>query len=228
MMPLSGGPTPAVSRRLLRDEVYDQILAAIIDGTLEPGETLRDDELMAWLGVSRTPVREALNRLAEEAVVELAPRRHTRVAPLDFAGINEAMFVTGVLNEHAARQAVGNLSDAALDELDDQLKQAHAALEARDRVHLTRAITYFLMVFNHATANTVLVKTVESCFPQLTRYLTPRDELPDPTAIMRQFTLIRDAARARDAERVGDLIHALYAPTRANFLETFRTDPDQD
>jgi DNA-binding GntR family transcriptional regulator len=85
-MPTTDAPQP---RRLLRDEVYDTILGAILDGTLEPGEVLHDEELMTWLGSSRTPIREALNRLAEEDVVELVPHRHTRVAPIDIATVNE-------------------------------------------------------------------------------------------------------------------------------------------
>jgi DNA-binding GntR family transcriptional regulator len=68
------------SRTLLRERIHGQILRAILDGTLEPGERLRDDELIAWLGTSRAPIREALTQLADLGVVEMSPNRYTKVA----------------------------------------------------------------------------------------------------------------------------------------------------
>ena len=59
-----------------------RLCEAIVDGTLAPGEVLHDDELCAWLGLSRTPVRDALRRLRDEGLVEMAPQRFTRVASL--------------------------------------------------------------------------------------------------------------------------------------------------
>ncbi|MBK0296207.1 GntR family transcriptional regulator, partial [Bacillus sp. S34] len=70
---------PAAERKLLRDTVQDKIRDAIMDGTLEPGERLNDDDLIAWLGVSRTPIREALAELARAGLIEMAPNRYTRV-----------------------------------------------------------------------------------------------------------------------------------------------------
>jgi DNA-binding GntR family transcriptional regulator len=68
------------ARTLLRERIYEQILRAILDGTLEPGLRLRDDELISWLGTSRAPIREALAHLAELGVVEMSPNRFTKVA----------------------------------------------------------------------------------------------------------------------------------------------------
>lgn len=70
---------PAAPRRLLRDVVYDKMYEAILDGTLELGERLNDDELVNWLGVSRTPVREAIAKLADQALVDIEANRYTRV-----------------------------------------------------------------------------------------------------------------------------------------------------
>jgi DNA-binding GntR family transcriptional regulator len=72
----------AAPRTLLRDVVYAKMVAAIEDGTLVPGERLNDDELTAWLGVSRTPVREAIARLVTEGFVEMAANRYTKVSSL--------------------------------------------------------------------------------------------------------------------------------------------------
>ena len=75
--------TPA-PRRLLRDVVYDKMFEAILDGTLEFGERLNDDQLVAWLGVSRTPVREAIAKLADQALVDIEANRYTRIVDPSF------------------------------------------------------------------------------------------------------------------------------------------------
>ena len=65
---------------VLGDEVYALLGEAILDGKLAPGERLRDHELAERLGVSRTPVREALQRLERSGLVEVSPNRYTRVS----------------------------------------------------------------------------------------------------------------------------------------------------
>ena len=81
---------PAVARSLLRDDVFGRLRDAIVDGTFAPGEQLRDLELAAWLGVSRTPVREALLRLAEAGLVVARPGRSTTVSSLDLRAVRGA------------------------------------------------------------------------------------------------------------------------------------------
>ena len=89
-------PVPPISlapRPLLRDEVFDRLRDAIVDGTLAPDEQLRDTELATWLGVSRTPVREALLELGRSGLVRSLPGRSTVVAPLDAASVRDAQTV---------------------------------------------------------------------------------------------------------------------------------------
>src|SRR6478752_3065923 len=69
--------TAGVDRSLLRDDVYRRLRDAIVDGTFAPGEQLKDGELADWLGVSRTPIREALLRLARAGLVVAEPGRST-------------------------------------------------------------------------------------------------------------------------------------------------------
>ena len=68
-MPVPKPSDTTTPRRLLREVVFDQMRDAIVDGTLHPGERLNDDELVAWLGVSRTPIREAVARLHAAGLV---------------------------------------------------------------------------------------------------------------------------------------------------------------
>src|SRR4051795_6717816 len=102
-------PVPAetdkLDRDLLRERAYAPLRDAIVDGTLAPGERLRDQELCAWLGLSRTPVREALVRLEQDGLVETAPQRFTRVAPLDRRAARDAFPVVAALHALAAELA---------------------------------------------------------------------------------------------------------------------------
>lgn len=98
-MPVPSPMQESSPRRLLRDIVFDKMIAAIMDGTLEPGERLNDDELVKWLGVSRTPIREAIARLHAWGLVELEANRYTRVASKDPAAFAEAStFLAGLHN----------------------------------------------------------------------------------------------------------------------------------
>lgn len=142
-------PVPTLSssrlpRSLLRDGVYLRLRDAIVDGTLEPGEQLRDGELADWLGVSRTPVREALLRLGQVGLVQARPGRSTSVAPLDPAAVRDAAAVVGAMHRIAIATAIGRLTDDDLEAMRDandrfaeavMTGDADAALAADDELH---------------------------------------------------------------------------------------------
>src|SRR5215207_6654520 len=88
-MPIPSGGS-SVDRSLLRDDVYRRLRDAIVDGTFLPGEQLKDGELAEWLGVSRTPVREALLRLAASGLVVALPGRSTTVSAIDAPMVRDA------------------------------------------------------------------------------------------------------------------------------------------
>jgi DNA-binding GntR family transcriptional regulator len=92
-MPIPQSQAP-LSRTLARDEAYEKLRDWIVQGTLKPAEVLRDQEIAKSLGVSRTPVREALRRLEDEGFVETALNRWTRVAPLD---LRKAIEIYGII-----------------------------------------------------------------------------------------------------------------------------------
>lgn len=106
--------TRTTSRQLLRDRVTDKIRAAILDGTLEPGERLHDDTLIGWLGVSRTPIREALAMLANEGLIDMAPNRYTRVAEPTAEEVLHALRALGVIIGGIVRLTVPTLTEQQL------------------------------------------------------------------------------------------------------------------
>jgi DNA-binding GntR family transcriptional regulator len=95
----------------LRDAVRDRLRDAILDGTLEPGERLSDDALIGWLGVSRTPIREALGELTRAGLIEMSANRYTRVATPDPAETLDALKALGALMAAAVAQTIPSLSD---------------------------------------------------------------------------------------------------------------------
>jgi DNA-binding GntR family transcriptional regulator len=221
-MPLPVKDSAPVERQLLRDVVYNRLYDGILDGTLEPGETLLDDKLTAWLGVSRTPIREALMKLADIGLVEMAPNRYTRVAPIDHRAIDEAIYTTGLLHEYAARTAVPQLDNAAVTRLDKAAKEVRKTAKAGDRPALGRALNDFLLEFERTAGNEVLLSVSEGLSPQLLRYIAVWQRPFDTDDLPARVAAIVDAAKARDGETAGDLIAALYASTLTQFVSEYR------
>src|SRR5690348_8840112 len=123
---------PPLDRNLLRDGVHRRLRDAIVDGTLAPGEQLRDQELAAWLGVSRTPVREALLRLAESGLVEARPGRSTVVTDVDVRATREARDVVAAMHQIAVREAVPIMTETDLVAMREAADRFRAAWEAGD------------------------------------------------------------------------------------------------
>ena len=95
-----------LDRPLLRDRALATIRQAIVSGDLVPGEAIRDLDLAERLGLSRTPVREALSHLAEEGLVESKPHSYTRVTPIDPVAVRDALQVVQAMHGLALRLAV--------------------------------------------------------------------------------------------------------------------------
>ena len=220
-MPLPTSQT-ASKRRLLRDEVYTSIYDAIIDGTLAPGELLRDEDLISWLGVSRTPIRQALNRLNDVGLVDMAPGRFTKVSEFDAATVTQATYATGVLHEHSIRAAASSLDPAAQRELQGHLSSATEAAATGNLAVASVCIQNFFDVFHRAAGNQVIAETVSSLSPVLLRFLTPRENMLSLHEILGYLERIATAARDGDAVRAAAITRELFENPRRMFAEKFR------
>lgn len=123
---------PEVQRKSLRDGAVEQIRAAIFDGTLEPGERLNDQELQAWLGISRTPIREALNDLARIGLVEMAAQKYTRVALPTPEDRTQILQTLGAMVGGVVRVTVPTLTDERRAALVRALEGLLVVVAARD------------------------------------------------------------------------------------------------
>jgi DNA-binding GntR family transcriptional regulator len=113
-------------------QCYEVLRDAIVSLRLEPGERISDVALAAELGVSRTPVREAVLQLAGEGLVEVIPQRGTFVAPISLEAVREAQFLREALELAALREAVDRIGEPELAELDANLAAQRDAAAAAD------------------------------------------------------------------------------------------------
>ncbi|GLI26341.1 putative transcriptional regulator, GntR family protein [Agromyces rhizosphaerae] len=160
---------PAERPSSLRDYAYRQLRDAIVSGALEPGARLRDPELEEWLGVSRTPIREAIARLELAGLVQTRRAKATIVAPLDVRTALAAQRIAAALHELAVREAVPQLTDADLDEMRDANARFAAALRDDDVDAAVRADDDFHDVAVRAGANPLLPAMLEQVAPLLRR-----------------------------------------------------------
>jgi DNA-binding GntR family transcriptional regulator len=111
----------AIERVTLADRVFDQLVEAIVQGRIAPGETINEVNLSTRLGVSRAPLREAIFRLEAKGLVQRAPHRGARVVELQPRDLEELFAIREGLEGMAARLAAVAMSDADLDALERSL-----------------------------------------------------------------------------------------------------------
>ena len=158
-----------IDRIPLRERVYQLVQRAIVSGELHPGQRVRDLDLAAQLGVSRTPVREALQRLEDEGLVETLPGASTRIVSLDTQAAREAFPVVAVLHALATRLAVETLTEQDFTSLRQANKSLVAALEAGDVTRAMQADDLFHDVFVRASANSEIRLALDRLMPKVRR-----------------------------------------------------------
>lgn len=156
-------PPPPAGPTSVGDAVYEQILQALQQGRLRPGERLHDGEFAAQLGVSRTPVREALLRLRELGVVEFAPARYTRVAIIDETRTRHAIaaWVT-VYAAIAALAAANGVPTSTLSAMSEDHARFQAAGEPFDIQALAAANAEFYDRPTPYCGNPMLVRCADT------------------------------------------------------------------
>jgi len=192
-------------RSLLRDNVYESLRDAIVDGTLAPGERLKDPQLEEWLGVSRTPIREALLRLERAGLVITQPGKATTVAPYDLASTISAQQVTAAMHELAARLAVPGISAGQVEAMSVANAAFASALDTGDVEAALDADDAFHAVFVRASGNPVIAEVLEQTTPMLRRVERMRFSSESARQSVAQHNAVIELTRAGDATAVADL-----------------------
>lgn len=221
-------PVPAerkgAKRELLRDSAYLALRDAIVDGTLLPGEQLHDVELCEWLGLSRTPVREALHRLAEDRLVECAPQRYTRVTKITPREAADTFAVIAAIHGLATELSVPRLTSHDLAAIQAAQEAFVAALRHADPAAAFTADDRFHQVFVARADNPQVDGVLNHLTPAMHRMerLTMRT-LPGGRSVAQHHAIVEravagNAAGAANAARanwltLGALVEQSLAET---------------
>lgn len=195
-----------IPRESLREHVYRMLQAAIVSGEIGPGERIRDQELAARLGVSRTPVREALQRLEDEGLVEAVPGSMTRVTPLDSHQARDGFPVAAALHALATRLATARLSEAELDSMRGANELLRAAIEAGDTTGAIEADDRFHGVVLRASGNAELQSAIERVMPKIRRLEFAQFRSLGGRASCEQHEAILQALRRGDVNQAEALV----------------------
>lgn len=194
-------PQRGVRREQMSDEVAGHLRAAIMSGTLLPGTFIRLDETAAHLGVSITPVREALRTLRGEGMVLLEPHRGHVVAPLSRRDVEDIFWLQSTIAKELAAAAVPRITDdeiAALERLNDELA---ATVSSGDAEAIAAAEFRFHRSLNHTTGRIKLAWFLL----HVARYMPPLIYASDPQwgeAAVQNHRQLITALRRRDVAEV--------------------------
>lgn len=187
-----------IERRPLGEQVTGILRRMIVEGRLEPGMRLVEEQLAEQIGTSRTPIREALHRLEQEKLVERRAKGGYRVRPLTVREVEEVTGVRAALESYAVELAARRLGPEQVRELEENVAAFARALEAGDRKALVKLNTEFHQMLYRAAGSELLSRMIEGLAEVLYRFRVSL--LADPQAAARS---LRDHRRLLAALKAG-------------------------
>lgn len=196
---------------VLAGEVYQVLGEAILDGRLAPGERLRDQDLAERLGLSRTPVREALQRLERAGLVEVAPNKYTRVSVPSRRLHEDTHEFFIYLMGGALRLALQRCTE---DELAHTVEHADAIVAASRIDDAEGIMTASARLFEHViddTQNVVFMRVMREAEIAIRRNLAGWHPFVEcPIRRTELYVRFRDAVAARDGAEAESLLRTLH------------------
>lgn len=189
-----------VNRMILSEQIKEELLDDILSGKYEPGDRLVESQIARALGVSQSPVREALRDLVAMKFVEVVPYKGARVRRVDPREVVEIYPVRARLEELAGQLAFKSIG-ASINKLEGVLANMRKAVEAGDAREVAARDVDFHRIIINASENQVLIDTWNSLMIEARTFVTARNllNLPD------KFQSIPDAHRPIiDALKTGD------------------------
>ena len=162
----------------LRDVVFNTLREAILKGELKPGERLMGLQLASKLGVSRTPIREAIRMLEQEGLAVTMPRKGAEVAKMTLKDMEDVLEVREALDELAAKIACKKISDEQLANLKTIKDEFKRSMDSGDVKKIAEEDVKFHDAIYEATNNAKLVSMMNNIREQMYRYRV--EYLKDP------------------------------------------------
>jgi len=201
----------AETRNSLTRNAYASLRRLILDNEMKPGRRMFEQEVADFLNMSRTPVREALIRLAEEGLVDVRPRRGMTVLPISAEDMRDIYDVVTSLEATATELAIARgVNSAEIDLLNDAVDAMEAALKVGDRTAWAKADEDFHRNLVHLSRNKRLISIVAGLWDQTHRArLATLSARPLPVASASDHRDLVNAIRRGEAERAKAL-HAAH------------------
>lgn len=154
----------------LRDVVFNTLRQAILTGELKPGERLMEIHLANKLGVSRTPIREAIRKLELEGLVTMIPRRGAEVAQITEKSMNDVLEVRRAMDALCVELACDRITPEELEQLKEACDAFETAVKTRDVKKIAQADVTLHDIILRATGNQRLIQLVNNLSEQMYRY----------------------------------------------------------
>ncbi len=191
----------------LRDVVFHTLRQAILKGDLKPGERLMEIQLAKKLGVSRTPIREAIRKLELEGLVLMIPRKGAEVAEITEKNLRDVLEVRGALEKLAVQLACDQITKAQIHELREAAGAFREALTSGNVTEIAEADEHFHDLINLATGNQKLIQLLNNLREQMYRYRVEylKNEAVYPQLLSEHDSLIR-AIEKRQREQAAEIV----------------------
>jgi DNA-binding GntR family transcriptional regulator len=212
----------AASATLAADRAYDELRDRIVTLRLAPGTVLREDALMHEMGIGRTPLREAVKRLALENLVAVQPRRGTFVTAVEAADIVNITEVRAELESYAAELAALRMNDGAREQAEELLQEIDEVTRPHEQEWLMRFDERIHRFTWEASANPYLVETLERYFTHSLRiwYLV-LDRVPGLGHSVHDQMHLLNALLERDGERARTIMREHVLEFQREILAAF-------
>jgi DNA-binding GntR family transcriptional regulator len=184
----------------LREVIFNTLREAIIVGELKPGERLMEVQLADKMGVSRTPVREAIRKLELEGLVEMLPRKGAHVADLSVKDIMDVLEVRSTLDGLASSLSAERITDDEIKELKHVLSQFTNYVEKDNIQGLIKKDVEFHDIIYHSSRNDKLIQISNNLREQVQRFrVIYIKDYSSSRELIREHNEICDAITRRDS-----------------------------
>lgn len=209
----------------LEEMVYSRLEEEILSGELASGCALGEIALAKRLGVSRTPIRSAIHRLAEEGLVEVVPNKGATVIGINTADLVDIYKIRERLEGLASSLAAQRITDEELNELGETVELAEFYIKKNDTDHIKELDTVFHSIIYKASGSRFLSRTLSELHRKIETYR--KRSLSVPGRLIKsqeEHREILDAIKAKNAERADQLTSLHVQRALDNMLSSIGAD----
>lgn len=207
----------------LRDLVFEALREAIISGELKAGERLMEVQLAEEMGVSRTPVREAIRKLELEGLVEMVPRKGAYVSGMSVKDAMDVFEICESLEGLAAGLAAQRITEEELVSLKQTLEEMDAAVKEKDLQTVIKKDAEFHQIMFTASRNGRLAQTINNMREHIERFRVQSLSNPERmTVFLKEHDKIYDALVSRDSEKAEALAREHIRRSEENVVKILK------